>query len=164
MANREAVLHNIKVGDIFHAEAPNGASMPCQALTITDKAIEAQRMFMPGEILRFDRTIGLEQGKKGGAWKTVIPLPDDIARLILRVYMINNVYKRSDGTTFLKDGEETAPASIDSVAPLPNDIRDVLLKLDHRNRTSNNFGDAKLSEPEKRALVFIQHHYRNNQI
>ena len=162
--DRESKIRAIKVGDIFHAESPNGASMPCQALTITDKTIEAQRMFMPGEILRFDRTTGLEQGKKGGAWKTVIPLPDDMAWLILRVYMISNVYQRSDGTTFLKDSEEIAPAKIDSVAPLPDDIRDVLLKLDHRNRTSNAPGSAKLSEPEKKALIFIQHHFRNNQI
>ena len=162
--DRESKIRAITVGDIFHAESPNGASMPCQALTITDRTIEAQRMFMRDEILRFDRTTGLEQGKKGGAWKTVIPLPDDMARLILRVYMISNVYQRPDGTTFLKDKEETAPAKIDSVAPLPDDIRDVLLKLDHRNRTSTVSGSAKLSEPEKRTLIFIQHHFRNNQI
>jgi hypothetical protein len=164
MANREAVLRNITVGDIFHAESPNGAGMPCQALTITDKTIEAQRMFMPSEILCFDRNNGLEEGKKGGAWKTVIPIPDDMARLILRVYMISSVYQHLDGTTILKDGEEATPAKIDSVAPLPDDIRDVLLKLDHRNRTSTAPESAKLSEPERRALVFIQYHYRNNQI
>jgi hypothetical protein len=69
-----------------------------------------------------------------------------------------------DGTTILKDGEEAAPAKIDSVAPLPDDIRDVLLKLEHRNRTSTAPESAKLSEPERRALVFIQYHYCNNQI
>ncbi len=120
MANREAVLRNIKVGDIFHAESPNGASMPCQALTITDKTIEAQRMFMRDEILRFDRTTGLERGNRGAPSKTVIPLPDD--------------------------------------------IRDVLLKRDRLDRTGHGPEDAKLSELEKRALIFIQHHFRNNQI
>ena len=121
MADRKAVLRNIKVGDIFHAVAPNGASLVCEALAVSNAAIEAQRMFMPGEIYRFDRTTGV-------------------------------------------DDREGIPGKIDSVVPLPDDIRDVLLKLDHRNRTSNAPGSAKLSEPEKKALLFIYDHYRSNQI
>lgn len=54
--------------------------------------------------------------------------------------------------------------AIDSVAPLPPDIRDVLLRLDHRNRTSTKSEDAKLSRAEKDALSFIYDHYRANPI
>ena len=121
MTNRSEPIREIKEGDIFHAVAPNGASLVCQALTVSDAAIEAQRMFIPGEIYRFDRTTGV-------------------------------------------DDREDFPAKIDSVAPLPDEIRDVLLKLDHRNRTSTAPGSAKLSEPEKKALLFIYDHYRRNQI
>ncbi len=121
MTNRLESIRDIKEGDIFHAVAPNGASLVCQALTVSDAVIEAQRMFMPGEIYRFDRTTGV-------------------------------------------DDREGIPGKIDSIAPLPDDIRDVLLKLDHRNRTSNAPGSAKLSEPEKKALLFIYDHYRSNQI
>jgi len=121
VTNRSESIRDIKEGDIFHAVAPNGASLVCQALIVSDAIIEAQRMFMPGDIYRFDRTTGVDE--RGG---------------ILR--------------------------KIDSVALLPDDIRDVLLKLDHRIRTSNAPGSAKLSEPEKKALIFIYDHYRNNQI
>ena len=121
MTNRSESIRDIKEGDIFHAVAPNGASLVCQALTVSDATIEAQRMFMPGEIYRFDRTTGV-------------------------------------------DDREGIPGKIDSVATLPDDIRNVLLKLDHRNRTSNAPGSAKLSEPEKKALLFIYDHYRSNQI
>ena len=168
--DRESKLRAIKVGDIFHAEARNfhdetqsGASLLCQALVIGDTTIEAQRMFMRNEILHFDRTTGLEEGKKGVPSKPLAPLPGNIPELILRVFMLTNVYL-VDGKTVIEDEEKAAPAKINSVTSLPEDIRDILLKLDHRNRTSNDPGSAKLSEPEKRALIFVQHHFRNNQI
>ena len=120
-ADRENKLRAIKAGDIFRAKAPNGAILVCKALAISKNSIEAERMFMQGEIHQFDRTTGLEQGHKN-------------------------------------------PATIDSVAPLPDNIRDVLKNLDHRERTSTDPKGAKLSEPEQQALLFIYDHYRDNQI
>ena len=45
---------------------------------------------------------------------------------------------------------------IDSIAPLPADIREALLGLDLRYRSG---GDAKLSDAEKHALIFVASFY-----
>ena len=121
MPDRETLIRNITIGDIFRAQSPNGASLICRARKVTKAAIDAQRLFMRGETFLFDRITGMAN---------------------------------SDGV----------PCRIDSVAPLPEDIRQVLLALDHRHRTSNNLDDAKLSEAEKHALLFIYDHYRENLI
>lgn len=50
---------------------------------------------------------------------------------------------------------------IRSVAPLPHDIYQALIGLDRRYRGG---GSHKLSENEKRALVFIYHYYEQHPI
>jgi|SRR5215469_1827554 len=163
--DRERKIRAIKVGDIFHAEAHNGASLLCQTLAISDTTIQAQRMFMGDEILRFNRTTGLEEEEKGAPLKTdsVAPSPDDIRYVILRPFMLSNVYW-SDAV--IEDVEKGVPAKIDSVAPLPDEVREVLEKLDYRynNNPSPTSTSARLTESEKHALLFIADHYRANQI
>lgn len=119
MPDRETLIRKIKVGDIFHATAPNGASLVCLAVEINETAILARRLFVP-EYLEFDRATGVNTTVGGHK------------------------------------------CQIDSVAPLPEDIREVLENLDHRNRT--NPKDAKFREAEKYALLFIADHYPANPI
>ncbi len=114
-------IRNIAVGDIFLEQSTTGASLLCQARTISETTIGAQRLFMSDVMFEFDRTTGLAD---------------------------------SDG----------APCRIYSVAPLPPDILQILLALDHRHRTSTEPGSAKLSDAEKHALKFIYDFYRENPI
>jgi len=119
--DREALIRNIAVGDIFLGQSQSGASLLCQARTIGETTIGAQRLFMSDVTFEFDRTTGLAD---------------------------------SDGV----------PCRIYSVAPLPSDILQILLALDHRHRTSTEPGRGKLSDAEKRALSFIYNFYRENPI
>jgi|GEM_PF-1144933 hypothetical protein len=121
MPDREALIRNIKVGDIFYATCPNGASLLCQAKATGETAIHAQRLFMSDVTFEFNRTTGIA-------------------------------------------GSGRVPCRIDSVVPLPPDILQVLLALDHRHRTSTEPGRAKLTDAEKRALLFICNFYRENPI
>jgi hypothetical protein len=119
MPDREALIRKIKAGDIFHASAPNGASLVCLATAINDTSVLARRLFVE-DYLEFDRTTGVSRTPGG------------------------------------------AECPIDSVAPLPPDIRQVLESLDHRNRTTPE--DAKFRAAEKHALMFISKYYRDNPI
>jgi len=121
MSDREALIRNIEAGDIFLGQSSTGASLLCQARTIGETTIGAQRLFMNDVTFEFDRTTGLAD---------------------------------SDGV----------PCRIYSVAPLPPDILQILLALDHRHRTSTEPGTAKLTDAEKLALRFIYNFYRENPI
>ena len=69
-----------------------------------------------------------------------------------------------DRISGLEKGAGAGYGKIDSVAPLPPEIRDVFLDLDHRYRTSKEPGRSRLTDEEKRALLFIGSHYRSNPI
>lgn len=51
---------------------------------------------------------------------------------------------------------------IDSVAPLPLDTQNVLIALDRRHRLARSMADAKLTDEEKKALLFIADFYPTN--
>jgi hypothetical protein len=51
---------------------------------------------------------------------------------------------------------------IHSVAPLPLDVQNVLIALDRRHRLGRSPADAKLTETEKAALLFIADFYNTN--
>jgi hypothetical protein len=121
MPDNETPIRNIAIGDIFLGQSTTGASLLCQARTIDETTIGAQRLFMSDVTFEFDRTTGLAD---------------------------------SDGV----------PCRIYSVAPLPPDILEILLALDHRHRTSTEPGRAKLSDAEKHALRFTYNFYRENPI
>jgi hypothetical protein len=126
MVDRKTLLSGLDAGDIFHAEAPNGASLICLVLSVDSTTIYSRRI-TSGDALEFDRLTGL---KKVGAGEPV--------------------------------------AVIDSVAPLPSDHHEAFLALDRRYRQispnwdDSDFERAKLTEAEKKALIFIHSHYSAN--
>jgi hypothetical protein len=69
-----------------------------------------------------------------------------------------------DCRTGTEKGNSPGFGRIDSVAPLPPDIRDVFLGLDHRYRTSTDPERAILTDAEKRAIMFIASHYPANPV
>jgi hypothetical protein len=69
-----------------------------------------------------------------------------------------------DRMTGVEKNADRIPCTIDSVAPLPPDIHDVFLGLDHRYRTSTDPERSKLTQAEIRAMSFIYDYYRANKI
>ena len=127
MLDRHTLIGNLDVGDIFHAEYPNGASCVCRVLSANDATIHARRMTTQ-ENLEFDRQTGVENAS---------------------------------------DGEELAV--INSVTPLPPEIRNVLLALERKYRNiqpkdwdNPDLERFKLTEAEKKALQFVGPHYASN--
>jgi hypothetical protein len=124
MLDRKTLIGNLNVGDIFHAEAPNGASCVCRVLSVNDATIQARRMTTQ-ENLEFDRHTGIER---------------------------------------VNDGE--AQVVINSVAPLPPEIHDVFLAIERKYRqipwNDPDLERFKLTEAEKRALLFVGPHYSSN--
>jgi hypothetical protein len=50
---------------------------------------------------------------------------------------------------------------IDSAVPLPQDVYDSLVGIDERYRRDTDIESARLSETERRALIFSVRHYRS---
>jgi hypothetical protein len=122
MPDRETLIRNIDVGDIFHAECPNGASLICLATAVNDTTIDA-RVVTTQVDLEFSRKTGVAESSN---------------------------YR--------------APCTINSVAPLPPEIHDIFLDLDHRYRTSTDPERSKLSQAEIDAIMYIDKYYPENPI
>ena len=120
MADRAAALKNLAVGDIFHAECPNGASLICLVMAVTKTRIQARTMTHQ-IYLEFDRKTGVAK------WGDV-------------------------------------PCVVDSVAPLPVDIHNVMLGLDRKMRLEQDPERFKLNDAEKRALIFVDSYYSSNRL
>ena len=82
--DREAALHKIAVGDIFHASGTNGASFPCLALQVRENAVFARRVTTQS-VHWFDRTTGVDQDNPKIAIDSVAPLPDEIHAIMLSI-------------------------------------------------------------------------------
>jgi hypothetical protein len=132
---RELALTKISAGDLFHASATNGASLLCLTISVTATTILARNVATQ-IIYHFDRHTGHAR------W---------------------NVH----GTIY--------DCKIDSVAPLPPDIHAILLDLDRKGRDVEYQraadpgwemppGQARLTEEEKRGLLFVSHFYPENPI
>jgi hypothetical protein len=85
--DRVAALRNIAVGDIFHAEASNGASLICLTMSVSEKTIQARNVATQ-IIYDFDRTTGHADWYVYGTRydctvDSVAPLPSDIHRIML---------------------------------------------------------------------------------
>lgn len=118
MTDRKSLLAKLKIGEIFHAEAPNGASLICLVVSVDETHLRVRR----------------------------ITSQDDL------------IFNRQTGMT--EDGD-----IINSVAPLPIEIHDVLLGLDQKYQTYDPNEEPerfKLTELEKKALRFIGPHYSSN--
>jgi hypothetical protein len=120
MIDRRTALENIVAGDIFHAEHPNGASLICLAVSVTDSMIVAKTVTTQ-QYYEFDRRTGIA---RAGAVECVI----------------------------------------DSVAPLPREIHDVMLGIDRKFGVEAELEHYKLTEDEKRALVFVASFYPSHPI
>ena len=59
-------------------------------------------------------------------------------------------------------GDAQVVCTIDSVAPLPADIHNVMLGLDRKFRLERDLERIKLNDAEKRALVFVDSYYSSN--
>lgn len=111
-----AIPHEIGVGDIFHASAPNEASMICLALQVGETTILARAVTSQHEYI-FDRSAGVAD---------------------------------CDGV----------PCTIDSTAALPFEVRQALLGLDRIYARQAQEESYRLTESERRALVFTAQYAR----
>jgi hypothetical protein len=85
VADREALIGSLAVGDIFHAEYPNGASCICLVLSVSDTEIKSRRITTQ-EILDFDRKTGREKDSNAqslAAIDSITPLPAEIHDVFL---------------------------------------------------------------------------------
>jgi len=133
--DRQTALAAIAVGDIFHAEASNGASLICLTMSVSEKTIQARNVATQ-IIYDFDRTTGHAD------W-----------------YVPGTCYD----------------CTIDSIAPLPSDIHQIMLGLDRKHREleyrqSEDPGWTPLPEQlhftkdEIRGLLFVDNFYEKNPI
>jgi hypothetical protein len=67
-------------------------------------------------------------------------------------------------TGVAQSGSEAGPCTIDSVAPLPVDVHNVILGLDRKSRLEQNPERFRLSDAEKQALLYAGPHYRSNRL
>jgi hypothetical protein len=129
MINRSTCLSKLCVGDIFHAEYPNGASCICLVLSVDDATIHAKRITTQQNLL-FNRRTGVEEDANG-----------------------------------------EPEAVIDSVTPLPPEVHNTFLEMNKKYEILMSMDEAsrfqdlerhKLSEAEKKALIFVYSHYPSN--
>ncbi len=84
------------------------------------------------------------------------------ARTMTTLYLLE--FDRKTGQGELKGKIATIPCTIDSVTPLPVDIHNIMLGLDRKSRLERNEERIKLTEDEKRALLFLHSHYESNRL
>jgi hypothetical protein len=135
MLDREVLIGNLNVGDIFHAEYSNGASCICLVLSVNDRTIEARRVTSQ-ENLKFDRHTGIEKANDRQALaviNSVAPLPPEIHSTFLAldekygaVHGRREVFERNPEYYKLTDAEKKAFRFVDfhySSNPLPPPLR-----------------------------------------
>ena len=96
MTGRTNALETIAVGDIFHAECSNGASLICLTLSVTDHAIRARTVTTQG-IYEFDRSQGIRLGGKTKCTiDSIVALPADIHAVLLGLDLRYRLRKAPD--------------------------------------------------------------------
>lgn len=73
-------------------------------------------------------------------------------------------FDRRTGVAEWASDERVLGAVVNSVAPLPVDIHNVMLGLDRKMRLEQDPERIKLNDAEKRALVFVGSHYSSNRV
>jgi hypothetical protein len=86
MSDREEMLSRLAVGDMFHAKAPNGASLVCLVTAVSGDKIYAKRMTSLDNF-EFDRQTGIESGQVSEKSRidSVTPVPVDIHNIWLGI-------------------------------------------------------------------------------
>jgi hypothetical protein len=91
VTEREATLRKLDAGDVFHATAPNGASLICLTLRATKFSIHAKRITTQSHHA-FDPVTGMEQSEPiPSIIDSVARLPPDILEALLG---LDRVYSR----------------------------------------------------------------------
>ncbi len=111
MATREAKIRGLTAGDIFHAEAPNGASLICLVLDVSKEHIGA-RAVTTQHVYQFDRKTGVAEAGEDHVRceiDSVTPLPPHIYKLMLS---IDQKYGRQSGINDLKLTREQIEALV----------------------------------------------------
>jgi hypothetical protein len=85
----ESAVKRISAGDIFHASAPNGASLICLASEVTGSVIHAKTVTSQF-VFEFDRTTGIADWEYHGqrvrcVIDSVVPLPPEVHALMLEL-------------------------------------------------------------------------------
>ncbi len=104
MATRENDLRSIAAGDVFHATAPNGASLICLALEVTGVAIVSQILTSKYK-LEFDRRTGIGERDFHGervvcTIDSVAPFPDDFKETLIAMHRAHSNTKENEETGF----------------------------------------------------------------
>jgi hypothetical protein len=60
--------------------------------------------------------------------------------------------------------DEAVSCTIDSVAPLPVDIHNVILGLDRKLRLEQDARRISFNDAEKKALIYLDEHYSSNRL
>jgi hypothetical protein len=94
--NREKALRQITAGDIFHASAPNGASLICLAEKIAETTIRA-RTVTNHFSFDFDRTSGVAEWEYEGC-PAVSCTIDSVAKLPPEVHALMLEFDRKYGS------------------------------------------------------------------
>jgi|SRR5215813_12065725 len=86
MTDRETALRKLAVGDIFHGECSNAASLICLVTSVTETTIHARRVTTQEDLV-FDRQVGIvlcDDGTHGdGSIDSVAPLPPEMHDVFL---------------------------------------------------------------------------------
>jgi hypothetical protein len=93
-------LDGIAAGDIFHATSPNGASLICLALEVTDMVIVSRTVTSLYE-LKFDRKTGVAERDFHGesvvcTIDSIAPLPDDFRETSIAMYRAHSQKDKGD--------------------------------------------------------------------
>src|SRR5882757_3573631 len=83
------IVDHLSVGDIFHADCPNGAHLICLATSVTETTIHA-RSITNDQYMELDRNAGAgivtwRERKTPCAIYSTLPLPEDIRNIILEM-------------------------------------------------------------------------------
>lgn len=113
MTRREVIIRSTAVGDLFHATSPNGASLICLALEVTDTAIVSQTVTSVYD-LNFDRETGTAERDFHGesvvcTIDSVAPLPDEFKKTLVAVHRVYaNKDEDDDEVSKLREAEHRA--------------------------------------------------------
>jgi len=108
MTTREAAIRSIAVGDLFHATSPNGASLICLALSVTDTTIVSRTVTSIYD-LEFDRATGVVERDFHGervrcTIDSIAPLPQDYKKTLIELHRVFSTKTEGDDRG-LKDPE-----------------------------------------------------------
>ena len=89
MSHRKILLARLAAGDIFHAEAPNGANLICLVVSVDETDLRARRITSQDDLV-FNRQTGMTED--GDIIDSVAPLPDEIHNALLELDRKYQIY------------------------------------------------------------------------